>query len=134
MTGSSSVTTDILVDCREARVEGPEAFWWLKSSPSKSHASSDTDVLLPGRAWARPALTSFSNIGDGAWLRWGNEAFCAIAVVDKGRLDAGIQSSELSDSALEVVPSPPDSSASPSSSSLNGDKFIRPSVSVVFPS
>ena len=67
MTGSSSVTTDILVDCREARVEGLEAFWWLKSSPSKSRASSDTDVLLlPGRAWARPALTSFSNIGDGA--------------------------------------------------------------------
>lgn len=66
MTGSSSVTADILVVCREARVEDPEAFWWLKSSPSRSRASPDTDVLLPGRAWARPALTSFSNIGDGA--------------------------------------------------------------------
>ena len=90
----SSSVADTVFDCRV--LVGRAAGWWFlslaKASSPRSWASSDTDILLLRRAWACPALTSFSNTGDGACWRWGNGPFCA--VVDRGRLDAGINTSD----------------------------------------
>ena len=91
---SSSSDTGTLFDCRVERVDCWGVFSLPKSSPPRSWANSDTDILLLGWACTRPALTSFSNMGDGACSRWGIGTFCMIAVVDEGRLDAGTHSSD----------------------------------------
>lgn len=126
----SSSVADTSFDCRV--LVDRAAGWWVfllaKLSSPRSWASSDTDILLPRWArWACPALTSFSNTGDGGCWRWGNGPFCGIAFVDHGRLDAG---NHLSDSVFAMsLPSSSVSSNSSSSWASRGE-LVRSTFSV----